>query len=69
MQKKWIQILAAFAVMAVILSLTVFAADEAPAETTDYGVLTALFERLTLYFNAIFTVAEKVYALFAGIGG
>ena len=66
MRKKWFALLAAFAVMAVILSVTAMAADGG-SQMPDVGVITSLFERITLSFKAFFNILDKIYIFFRDV--
>lgn len=67
MRKKLIALLAVMAVMAVVLSVTAFAADG--VVMTNHGILTAMFERLTIATKAFFDTIDAIYLFFKGIFG
>ena len=69
MRKKILMILGAVALMAAILSVSVFAADAGTAQMTDYGVITVMLEKLTLNVKAFFNILDAVYTFFAGLFG
>ena len=73
MRKKVLLFLGAVAVLAVVLSVTAFAEAEVPPVTdlpqTDYNLVTVLHQSIQMFLTAIFTVADKVYQLFAGMFG
>lgn len=70
MRKKIISFIGAFALMAVLLSLSVFAGDEettkAAIEFTDYGLITAAFEKLKMFFKFFFESLDRIYLTIAG---
>ncbi len=66
-KKKLISILTVFAAMAVVFSLVAMAEEGAATEIPNVGFLTALLERLTLEFTALFTMVDKIYAVITNI--
>ena len=68
MRKKILMVIGAVALMAAILSLSVYAADATgTAQITDYGVVTVLLEKLTINVKAFFNVLNAVYTFFANL--
>lgn len=67
MRKKLIALLAVMAVMAVVLSVTAYAADG--VTMTNYGIITAMFERLTIVTKGFFDAIDAIYLFFKGIFG
>ena len=57
------------ALMAAILSVSVFAADAATAHLTNYGVITVLLEKLALNMKSLFNAIDAVYMFFAKLFG
>lgn len=70
MRKKILLLLGAIAVMTVVLSVTVCALDEPTlVVTTDYGLISVLLEKLTMFINALFKIADAVYQYMQGFLG
>ena len=67
MRKKILAALAVAAVMALVLSLTAFAADE--IAMTDYGFLTVFVEKLRINLAALFNTLNAIYVFFANLFG
>lgn len=55
-------------VMAIVLSVTAFAA-EGDVAMTDYGIVTVLFEKLTINIKAFFNVIDSIYLFFKNLFG
>ena len=54
--------------MAIVLSVTAFAA-EGDVAMTDYGIITVLFEKLTIDVKAFFNVIDSIYLFFKNLFG
>ena len=67
MRKRVLSVILVVALMAAILSVSAFAVDVGDIQTTDYGVLTILMEKLTLDIKAIFNVVNAIYTFFANL--
>ena len=62
MRKKiWI-LIGVIAVMAAVLSVTAFAADG--TQMPDYGVISVMFEKISLNFKALFNAIDAIYVFF-----
>ena len=70
MRKKILMVIGVVALMAAVLSVSVFAADATgTAQITDYGVITVMMEKLTLNIKTVFNVLDAIYTFFANLFG
>ena len=68
MRRKIFFTVGVLAVMALVLSVTTFAADSS-VTMTDYGIITVLFEKLTINVKAFFNVIDSIYLFFKNLFG
>ena len=65
MRKKILVLAGVIAVLAVVLSVTVFAKEEAAeAALTNYNFITVLYKELVMFLNATFKTADAIYVFF-----
>lgn len=72
MRNKVLMFLGAVAVLAIVFSVTAFAESEVPAvdlPQTDYNLIEVLRQTIVMFLTSVFTVADKVYQIFAGLFG
>ncbi|MBQ7541731.1 MAG: hypothetical protein IJT44_05515 [Clostridia bacterium] len=68
-RKIWI-LLGVIAVMAVALSVTVFAQEDPAAaeiELTNYNLIDVLYRSITMTLDTVFAFVDKIYVLFKGL--
>lgn len=65
MRKKLLILAGVIVVMAVVLSVTAFAADG--TQMTDYGIITVMFEKISLNIKAIFNAIDAIYVFFRNL--
>lgn len=68
MRKKIFFTVGVLAVMAIVLSVSAFAAD-GNVPMTDHGIITVLFEKLTINVKAFFNVIDSIYLFFKNLFG
>ena len=65
MRKKILVLAGVIAVLAVVLSVTVFAKEEAAeAALTNYNFITVLYKELVMFLNATFKAVDAIYVFF-----
>ena len=76
MRKKALMFLGVAAILAIVFSVTAFAESEVPPvdlpidmPETNYNLIEVIRQSLIMFLTSIFTAADKVYSLFAGLFG
>lgn len=68
MRRKIFFTVGVLAALAIVLSVTAFAADSSVG-MTDYGIITVLFEKLTISVKSFFNVIDSIYLFFKNLFG
>lgn len=67
MRKKILTCIGVIAVLAVVLSVTAFAASE--STLTNYNLVIVIYESLKMSLNAIFKTVDAIYIFFSNLFG
>ena len=70
MRKKIWAVIGVIAVMAVVLSVTVFAQEDPAAaeiELTNYNLIDVLYKSIIMTLDSVFAFVDKIYVLFKGL--